>query len=153
MRIRPHALALAIVTLSLQAAPAMAQQCSQAATVFSCTTQQGKFVQVCDQGKTLSYWYGKRGGKAELALSVPRSEASTYQWPGIGRYINYSVYIPNGEMRYQVFTSADRNEQTTLAGITVLRGDKALAEIICKPAGVISNMEDIKLKPSESASD
>lgn len=148
MRIRPHVL-VATLTLGLLAAPAMAQQCSEAATVFSCTTQQGKFVQVCDQGKTLSYWFGKRGAKAELALSVPRSEASTYQWAGIGRYLNYSVDIPNGDTVYRVFTSADRNEQNASAGITVLRGEKTLADIACKPKGVISHMEGIQLKPSE----
>ena len=92
---------------------------------------------------------GKRGGKAELALSVPHSEASTHQWAGIGRYMNHSVDIPNGNTVYRVFTSADRIEQTSSAGITVLRGEKTLANIACKPDTVGGNMEGIQLKPSE----
>ena len=57
--------------------------------------------------------------------------------------------IPNGDTVYRVFTSADRNEQNSSAGITVLRGEKTLADIACKPKGVISHMEGNQLKPSE----
>ncbi len=32
----------------------------------------------------------------------------TWQWKGIGRYINYSVSIPNGNYLYRVFTSFDK---------------------------------------------
>ena len=65
-------------------------------TVFSCVTGKGKIIEVCDSKKTIDYSFGKPSEKPDLALKVPRESASTTQWNGMGRWISYSVEIPNG---------------------------------------------------------
>lgn len=45
-------------------------------TLFACPTANGKFVEVCDAGKTLRYSFGKPGAAPEIELQVPRAQAS-----------------------------------------------------------------------------
>jgi hypothetical protein len=120
--------------------------------VFSCVTAKGKAIALCDAGKTLVYRFGKARRTPEIALRVPRSEASTYQWQGIGRTMSYSVDIPNGDAVYSVFWGVDRllENHPVSAGVTVLKNNRPLATIPCdgnKP--VIQMLEGIDLKPSE----
>jgi hypothetical protein len=88
-----------------------------------------------------------------LALSIPRDQASTFQWAGVGRYINYSVTIQNGNTTYQVFTSAERlfdgdedSDPSYTAGINVEVDGRHVATVDCKMDTVIHNMESIDLK-------
>ncbi len=121
-------------------------------TLFFCNTQKAnKQIEVCDTGKTISYSFGKKGQKPELAISVPRSQASTYQWQGIGRYISYAVDIPNGDYNYNVFWSVDRitEEHAVEAGVNVEKKDKLLTTVYCQEKGLINNLEGVKLKASE----
>lgn len=122
-------------------------------TVFSCTTTNNKQIEVCDAGKTISYAFGKKGRKPELTLSVPRDEATTFQWLGIGRYTNYSVTIPNGKYRYNVYSSHDKSEENEAkafeAGVAVEEGDKLLAKIICRDETVINHIDGINLRTAD----
>ncbi|MGB0848394.1 MAG: hypothetical protein ACPGSM_16815 [Thiolinea sp.] len=122
-------------------------------TVFSCTTTNHKQIEVCDAGQTISYSFGKIGSKPELALSVPRAKASTFQWHGFGRYINYSVTIPNGEYRYNVYTSIDKMEEDEKkgyeAGVTVEKKQSLLATVICRDDTVVDNIQGIDLQPTD----
>jgi hypothetical protein len=77
-------------------------------TLFACNTTKGKRVEVCDAGKTISYSFGKRGAKPEIALTLPREQVTTYQWLGIGSTMSYSIDIPNGDIIYTVYESLDR---------------------------------------------
>lgn len=127
--------------------------CPKDNTIFACTTTNGKFVEVCDAGKVIQYTFGRSGETPELALSVPRDQASTFQWPGVGRYINYSVKIPNDNTTYQVFTSAERlfegdedTDASYTAGINVEVDGRHVATVDCKMDTVIDNMEGIDLK-------
>lgn len=116
--------------------------------VFSCETTNQKFVEVCDAGKTIHYTFGKKWSRPEMALSVPRDRARTGQWTGIGRYMSYSVSIPNGNTWYSVFWGVDRltEEHAIEAGINVSQNGKHLATILCKPGAVEQNMEGIDLQ-------
>lgn len=121
-------------------------------TLFFCDTQKGnKQIEVCDAGKTISYSFGKKGQRPELALAVPRAEASTYQWQGIGRWMSYSVNIPNAEHVYTVFWGVDRLEEKhpIEAGVNVEKNGKLLATIYCKEKGLINNLEGVDLKAAE----
>jgi hypothetical protein len=137
-------LALTAVMLPVAAQAA----CPSDSTIFACTTTNGKFVEVCEAGKVIQYTFGRRGQTPELALSVPRDQASTFQWAGVGRYISYSVTIPNGNTRYQVFFSVDRLSETQEieAGINVEFDGTHVATVDCKMDTVIHNMEGIDLK-------
>lgn len=118
-------------------------------TLFSCATTKGKFVEVCDSGKTIDYAFGKKGAKPELALSIPRDAATTNQWAGVGRSVYYSVLIPNGNTVYEVFSSFDRIDHEESAGIYVRIDDKDVATIQCKTDTVKSELEGVELRPVE----
>lgn len=126
--------------------------CGANEMVFACTTTKGKVVQVCDATKTLTYAYGKPGQTPELALSVPRKAASTYQWPGAGRWMSYSVSIPNGSTEYRVFWGMDRldEDHAIEAGIVVSMRGREVASFACSPHhAIVQNIEGIDLRPSD----
>lgn len=121
-------------------------------TLFFCNTQKGnKQLEVCDAGKTISYSFGKKGQKPELAIAVPRAKASTWQWQGIGRWMSYSVNIPNGAYNYNVFWGVDRltEEHKVEAGVNVEKNGKLLTTLYCQEKGLINNLEGVDLKPVE----
>lgn len=152
MRLAP--LALAWSSLVLMVLPTLAQACQAPATqVFSCTTTRSKVVEVCDAGSTLSYTFGKPGSTPELALNVPRQQASTYQWEGFGRTINHRVSIPNGNTVYTVFTSFDkmRPDEGLDSGVDVHVNGKLLTTVSCKPASLRETLEGIDLKRTEDS--
>ena len=123
-------------------------------TLFFCATTSGKQIELCDVGKSISYSFGKTG-KPEIALSVPRAQASTSQWNGMGRSISYSVDVPNGNAVYSVYFSADRlsEEHPVDAGVAVTIKGKHAATVKCSQKsidkGLINNMEGVDLKPTE----
>ncbi len=141
---------LAITTclfVSLFAASVTHAACTNK-TIFACTTSKGKFVEVCDADKTIQYAFGKKGAKPELALTIPRAAASTRQWDGMGRYMSYSVQIPNGNTVYEVFSSVDKMTEEGESGINVEIAGKHAATLTCKPETVIDNIESVALPPA-----
>lgn len=133
--------------LTVQAACQSEQQ-----TLFSCTTAKGKRIQLCDQQQFLEYSFGKPSLKPEIVVQVPRSAASTSQWPGVGRWMSYSVEIPNGKTVYSVFWGVDRlsDEHGIEAGVNVEVDGKHAATVKCgDESKIIQNMEGIDLKPTE----
>lgn len=137
---------LLMANLALAACP------SGSETLFFCNTKKvNKQIEVCDAGKTISYSFGKKGQKPELAISVPRSQASTWQWQGIGRYISYAVNIPNGDYNYNVFWGVDRltEEHAVEAGVNVEKKGELLTTVYCQEKGLINNLEGVKLKAAD----
>lgn len=121
-------------------------------TVFSCLTSKNKQIEVCDAGKTLSYSFGKVTAKPEIVLSVMRDQASTTQWQGMGRYMSYSVNIPNGDTNYNVFWGVDRlsDDHAIEAGVNVEVKQKLVATVKCAiDKEIIQNIEDIDLRTAE----
>ena len=138
---------LLILPLSAQAACQSAQQ-----TLFSCMTATGKRIQLCDQQQFLEYSFGKPSLKPEIVVQVPRSAASTSQWPGVGRWMSYSVEIPNGKTVYSVFWGVDRlsEEHGIEAGVNVEVNGKHAATVKCgEESTIIQNMEGVDLKATE----
>ncbi|MGL6013150.1 MAG: hypothetical protein ACRC0J_16865 [Shewanella oncorhynchi] len=120
-------------------------------TIFSCMTAKGKKIEVCDAEKTISYSFGKLHDKPEIVVNVPRNQASTYQWNGVGRYMSYSVNIPNGNTVYSVFWSFDRlsEDDEIKAGVNVETNSKSVATVKCSGKNIEQNIEGITLKPTE----
>lgn len=141
-----------LLALPLLIAPESVFACQSAESlVFSCATTKNKMVEVCDAGSTINYSYGRKGASPELALSIPRNQASTFQWNGIGRYINYRVSVPNGATVYTVFTSLDKlsTKGPRAAGIDVETKGDLVATLQCKPGSVQEHLEGVNLKPTE----
>lgn len=145
--------AIGLVMVFLGTVQSAAAACgSGSSTVFYCITAKGKQIQVCDGGKTIDYSFGRPGVTPELAISVPRAKASTSQWQGIGRYMSYSVDIPNGATVYQVFWGTDRlsDDHGIEAGVHVVVKGKQIATVTCVDQdSFVQNMEGIDLRPSE----
>jgi len=144
-----------ILLISLLAAASAFAACPKGSTtLFFCTTTSGKQIELCDAGKNISYSFGK-AGKPEIALSVPRAQASTSQWNGMGRYISYSVDVPNGDSVYSVYFSADKlsDEHPIDAGVAVTIKGKHAATVKCSQKsinkGLVNNLEGVELRPTE----
>ena len=83
---------------------------------------------------------------------MPKNSATTTQWAGIGRWISYSVEIPNGNTIYSVFWAMDRlsEEHKIEAGVNVEINKKLAATVKCVGENrIIQNIEGIDLKPTE----
>ena len=119
---------------------------SNTKTVFSCTTANNKTIQVCDAGKSISYSFGK-ASSPELSIAVPRNRVTTYQWGGMGRNMNYTVNIPNGNTVYKVFNNVDKFDEYSASGVEVVQNKKSLATVKCSESKkIVSNIEGINLK-------
>lgn len=124
---------------------------SEAKTVFSCLTAAGKRIEVCDAGQTIDYSFGKPKAKPEIVVRAPRSAATTFQWPGAGRYFSYSVDVPNGNTVYSVYWSADRlgDEPDVKGGVIVSIDGRERATVRCARGGdIVQNIEGIDLAPT-----
>lgn len=118
--------------------------------LFACTTANAKHIELCDYAKTLGYAFGATLDKPEMALRVPREQASTWQWQGVGRDESYAVDVPNGNTTYSVFWSRDRLKENALpeAGVYVLVKQKLTATVKCQPESVQSHLQGVDLKPT-----
>lgn len=136
---------------TLSAGTALAACPKNGSTIFSCTTTNGKQVEICDLGATIRYRFGKNLAKPELALTIPRNQASTSQWEGIGRYMSYTVTIPNGPISYTASWGMDRlsEEHQVESSILVEKGGALLATLPCVEKTVVSTMEGISLPRSQ----
>lgn len=120
-------------------------------TVFSCRTAKGKWIQVCDAGKTIDYSFGKPG-EPEMRVRAARKDAATFQWQGVGRSISYAVAVPKGNTTYHVFWSADRLSAAHAieAGVHVEINQKWVATVRCAgEKNIVQRIEGIDLKPLE----
>lgn len=115
--------------------------------LFSCATENGKQILLHDAGTTIDYAFGVPDREPELDLKVPRNQASTWQWAGIGRHMTYSIDVPNGETVYNVFWGVDRLAQNAPeeAGVNVLINEKLVATVKCS-SNIVNNMEGVDLK-------
>ena len=150
-RSRRRAGAPAVLLMLLAPGLAAAACLRGESTVFACQTVQGKRIEVCDAGRTLSYAFG-RPGRPEIVLRVPRAAASTWQWQGVGRYVSYAVNLPNGNTEYSVYWGMDRlsDEHEVEAGVHVSIDGRPAATVRCAPsAAVEQNIEGIDLRAAD----
>ncbi len=117
--------------------------------VFACTiAKNAMHVQVCDAGADISYSYGKPRAKPELFFSVPRSQATTHQWDGMGE-LGYHVNIHSNKIEYTVFmgiTEVDGYPEL-VAGIHVFDGEDWVSTSNCDTSTLEHNLIDIDLSP------
>lgn len=119
-----------LTALSLtMATPAFAK------TLFECTTTNGKQILLTENGDTLTYRFGKKG-KPELNFSVSKDEAIYTPWNGIGRYMNYSLDLPNGDVVYSVFRSADKHTHKVESGVEVALQNGKTSRVLCRQSQV-----------------
>ena len=119
-------------------------------TLFYCQTQSGKQIEVQDVAGIIHYRFGEKLYEPELALTVPRDLASSYQWIGAGSNEYYSVSIPNESIIYRVFTSRERKpDGLTESGVDVVLNGKNIATILCSNDTVYQQLMAVDLKAQE----
>lgn len=146
-----HVAKLTVLLISALFSQALYAQCEvKTKEVFSCLTEKKKQIEVCDAGQTINYSYGKVG-KPEIAIKVPRADASTFQWAGVGSWMSYSVNIPNGKTVYSVSWGVDRMDEKhpIEAGVIATVNGKQVANVKCVESTIRQNLEGINLKPSD----
>jgi hypothetical protein len=131
-------------------AEAKATPSSDRKLLFSCDTENGKQILLYDSGQTIDYSFGRPNQTPELALNVLRSEASTWQWAGVGRAITYSIEVPNGNVLYTVFWNFDRlaENRREEAGVNVSIDQKLTTTVNCS-SNIVNQMQGVDLKPIE----
>lgn len=148
--------ALACLLAGLCAATAAQAACdAKSEPLFACTAKKsGKRIEVCATATAIQYSFGKPNAKPELALTVPKSQASTYQWEGFGRVMAYSVNIPNGDIEYRVYSGSEKASEEhpdglAFAGVHVVKKGRQIAEIACVDNTVTSALEGLALRRAE----
>ncbi len=118
--------------------------------LFYCQTENRKRIELYDLGDTIRYSFGPEDDP-EIVLDVPRDQASTYQWAGVGRSMYYSVDIPNANTVYTVFISEDRlsEERPVTGGVDVSVDNEYVATVNCADEDIISNLMGVDLQPSD----
>ncbi|MFG6095600.1 hypothetical protein SPB21_10120 [Leptothoe sp. ISB3NOV94-8A] len=117
--------------------------------LFSCHTAEDKLIALYDRDTVIKYVFGPEE-QPELVLDVPREEASTFQWQGIGRYENYSISIPNKDTVYIVSWARDRLDinQPAEAGVSVEIDGEYITTVDCV-SDIIHNMIGVDLSPTQ----
>lgn len=125
-------------------------RCRGGNVVFHCRTVNDKEITLCGYKETIEYSFGRSGKTPELLLSVPRDQATTSQWQGIGRWMTHSVTIQSGNARYTVFTSLDRlsDEHQFEAGVIAEIDGDQVARVLCKDP-VEHELEGVDLRREE----
>jgi hypothetical protein len=139
----------AIVSLLVSSRGAAAAVIPDRALLFSCATENGKEIRLYETNTTIDYTFGRPDAEPELDLRVPRRQASTWQWHGVGRSITYAVDVPNGDTSYSVFWAADRlspNHEVT-GGVNVSVNRESVATVNCV-GKIVNNLEGVDLKPT-----
>lgn len=116
--------------------------------LFFCKTRHGKQIELLDAGNAIIYTFGKMGTAPELTLTVPRTQATTWQWDGRGSSESYRVNIPNGNTIYSVFWSAVHDPdaaEPVSAGVNVEIAGKYAASVECDPDTVVQSLEGVDL--------
>jgi hypothetical protein len=114
----------------------------------------GKRVEVCATATAIQYSFGRPKAKPELALTVPKSQATTYQWEGFGRVMAYSINIPNGGVEYRVYSGSEKATEEhpdgiAFAGVHVVKSGRQIADMLCVDNTVKSALEGLTLRRAE----
>lgn len=134
----------AVTALSLSV-NAQAACPSAAKTVFSCSTTNGKVVEICDLGQHLMYSFGKPRAKPELQFNLAKTRAYMYLWDGNTSSEYNELYLPRGNTIYQAYHANHRNHGGTEHGIKVFINQKQVADVRCRAASVIENFQQLEL--------
>ncbi len=135
MRILPFLLVL----LPFPAASA----CPNESAIFFCSVQ-GKPLQICHWKGALIYNYGPED-RPELSIAEPLETVQFTPWNGIGKSIWQTVAFPNEGYGYEVWTSVERDPESTTGlegGVNVMKDDNVVANLTCDP-GTASNQLDV----------
>ena len=137
MRIAP------VLFLALLPLPAVAD-CAGGDKVFTCQIG-AKALELCHIGDDLTYAFGPKG-TPDLTITEPLLTVNFTPWPGVGSAIWETVVFVNDDYAYEVWTSVERDPESTEGrhgGIRVLKGDETIAELECDQGTPLQSLDGI----------
>ncbi len=118
--------------------------------VFSCPTDKGKYVEVCQAPTAIHYTYGKRGQPPELKLSEKNQAFVWEHAEGVGSGVGDDLLFKNGPTHYTISHVSNFDDITdTEAHILVRQPGKEDAFIQCASGKTKFNPNAIKAKSRE----
>lgn len=114
------------------------------ALVFSCITTKGKFVEVCQTPSVVTYAFGRKGQKPEMALAVPTEKLDRMVGSGSGAAQD-RITFHNGRTSYALeisevygrhYPDGTKDIPSTDAYLEVLSSGKTVATIACMRQGM-----------------
>lgn len=132
-------------------APISALACTAGeALVFSCPTDRGTQIEVCQGKSAIRYTYGKPGLPPELTLS---EKNETFVWEhgeGVSAGIGDDLIFRNGATRYLISHVANFDDRSNVnAHMTVMQPGKANVSIECVAKKIKFNPAAIKARQRE----
>lgn len=132
----PEATLLSRLALALLLTPAAAAQAAcfgPGQDLFHCSVAGTKAIDICLQESVAIYRFGPKAGPADMLLAQPVTEVGFTPWPGVSRTIWEEAAFRNGDYRYLVSYSVERDpDGPPPAGrVIVMRGDTEIATVRC----------------------
>ncbi|MGY1457919.1 MULTISPECIES: hypothetical protein [unclassified Luteimonas] len=121
-----------LILSSLAALPLLAQADD---TVFSCTTTNGKVVQVVQTVTHVRYTFGKPGQAPEMTIETPTAELE-YSVSTGSQVESFVMNFKNGDTTYLLDASTSYMDPDWYGQLTVFQGDTRLAMLDCKKGTV-----------------
>ena len=117
---------------------------AQAGPVFSCKTDNNKYIEVEKINPNLyEYLFGSMG-KKEIVIRNGKSDLlhRSDKWEGTGSGRWATMKFQNGEFMYTVWTDFDSVTHTESSGVVVERRGKEVARVGCTPKTAQANFND-----------
>ena len=117
---------------------------AQAGSVFSCKTDNNKYIEVEKINPNLYEYSFSSMGKKEIVIRNGKSDLleRSDRWQGIGRGRWATMKFQNGEFMYTVWTGFDSVTHTESSGVVVERRGKEVARVGCTPKTAQANFND-----------
>lgn len=117
---------------------------AQAGSVFSCKTDNNKYIEVEKINPNLYEYSFGSAAKKEIAIRNSKADllgrSDRWQGIGIGRWA--TMKFQNGEFMYTVWTDFDSVTHTASSGVVVERRGKEVARVGCTPKTAQANFND-----------
>ncbi|WP_308018617.1 protein Gly1ORF1 [Neisseria cinerea] len=117
---------------------------AKAGSVFSCKTDNNKYIEVEKINPNLyEYSFGSMG-KKEIVIRNGKSDLlhRSDKWEGTGSGRWATMKFQNGEFMYTVWTDFDSVTHTESSGVVVERRGKEVARVGCTPKTAQANFND-----------
>ncbi|WP_373767561.1 hypothetical protein [Glaesserella sp.] len=119
-------------------------QATQANVIFSCKTENNKYIEINRINNNLYEYKFGSASKNEITIRNKKSEllGRSSKWDGIGRGRWAVMVFQNGEYLYNVTVNFDSIEHTVNSGVFVERKGKEIARVECTPETAQGNFDD-----------
>lgn len=115
-------------------------------SVFSCTTETEKNVEVLKGKNTFTYSFGRRNQAPELRLTRAEGDVRVLINDVSGNELTSSISFSNGNYTYIVKSTANRVQETQdpRYGVLIKKNSNYFSYIACKPGSERGSLLDVE---------